>query len=66
MTVEIYKKDKITADALLGHISFGASLGYQVAQAGPVAVTVMAGIAHPWTQTLSQGWFPVAGIKVRF
>lgn len=66
MTVEIFKKDKITADALIGHSSFGASLGYQVFQRGNIVVSAIAGVAHPWTMTMQRGWDPIAGLRVRF
>lgn len=64
--MEIFRKDKVSADALIGHASFGASLGYDVFQRGNIVVTAMAGIAHPWTMTLQRGWDPVAGLRIRF
>ena len=66
LAVEIFKKDRISADALLGHASFGASVGYDVVQRGNIVVTAIAGIAHPWTETLQRGWDPIAGLRIRF
>lgn len=66
MAIEVFRKDKISGDALLGHASFGASLGYDVVTRGNIVVTAFGGISHPWTMTLQRGWSPVAGLRVRF
>lgn len=65
-TFEVWRNDKFTADALLGHVSAGAALGYQFAQAGNIAASVFAGATHPYSGVLTSGWSPVLGASIKF
>lgn len=64
--MEILKKDRFSLKGLLGSHEFGASLGYDVVQRGDIAVSVLAGAAHPYHGNLKTGWSPVAGFGLRF
>lgn len=65
-TFEVWRNDKLTADALLGHATAGVALGYQFAQAGDLCASIFAGAAHPYSGTLTVGWSPVLGATVKF
>jgi hypothetical protein len=65
-TFEVFRRDKFTGDLLIGHATYGGALGYQVAQAGNLMVSIFAGASHPYAGVLTTGWSPVVGVKVRF
>jgi len=65
-TIQVFRVKDISADVLLGHAHYGASLGYQFAQSGNLSVSVFAGAEHSFEGNLTQGWEPVAGLKIRF
>lgn len=65
-TFEVWRNDKFSADALFGHVTAGAALGYQFAQAGDLSASVFAGATHPYAGVLTSGWSPVLGASVKF
>lgn len=65
VTIEVFKKDKIGLDALIGKASFGAALGYDVARRGPLVVSVFGGAVHNWVGTMLRDWSPAAGLRIR-
>lgn len=65
-TVTVYERGKLGLLGLIGRRTFGAALGYDVAKAGPIEVSVFAGAAHPYEGALRIGWKPVAGVSLRF
>lgn len=65
-TFEVWRNDKFSADALAGHLSAGAALGYKFAQAGNISASIFAGATHPYSGVLTSGWSPVLGAKLKF
>jgi hypothetical protein len=66
VTVEAFRAGRVSGEVLIGRVTYGAALGYDVWSKDNVAVSVIGGAAHDWFEDVRRGWSPVVGASIKF